>query len=256
MSTPLGLSYNQFVISLAALAVVEVTTTAGIVVGVDDWFNTLIPLSISYAEQRIVRDLDMNATLNSENYTLLSGTNKLTVPLTDFFTVESIQATVGGVPMPVNIASKEYIQTLWGDPTATAAPIDFAIYGGDAATQGETDMLFLFGPYADQDYPLLVTGRQRAASLYANATDPTKAATVMTFISQWLPDLMLQASMIIVAQFQRNFGQASNDPQMGPSYEAQYEMLLKGALTEEARKKWQASAWSSSSSPLLATPSR
>lgn len=257
MSSPTGLTYNLFVTNLAAMAVVKTATTAGIVLGVDQWFNILIPQALNYAELRIQRDLDLNALLtNSSTYSLSTGTNTVSIALTDFITVETIQAVVAGVPTPLSIAAKEYIQAIWGDPSATGVPVDFAVYGGDAATQGDTSMVFLFGPYADQNYPLQVTGRARAASLYANSGNQTTASTVMTFISQWLPDLLLQAAMIIVSQYQRNFTATANDPQMPGSYEAQYQTLLKGAIVEEARKKWQSSAWSSLSPPLVATPTR
>ena len=62
--------------------------------------------------------------------------------------------------------------------------------------------------------------------------------------------------MIYIAQYQRNFGQASNDPAMGPTYELQYQNLLKTAIVEEARKKYSAAAWSSMSPAVAATPTR
>ena len=212
---------------------------------------------LSYSELRVQRDLSLNALLtNSSTYSLAASANTVSIALTDFISVDTIQASVNGVPTPLNISSKEYIQTLWSDPTATGAPVDFAVYGGDAATQGETSMLFLFGPYADQNYPLIVTGYARAASLYTYSDNGTDAATKMTFISQWLPDLLIQASMVYISQFQRNFAATANDPQMPGSYENNYQTLLKGALVEEARKKWQAPGWSSQAPAVVATPSR
>jgi hypothetical protein len=68
--------------------------------------------------------------------------------------------------------------------------------------------------------------------------------------------MLVQASMIYISQFQRNFGPAANDPNMGPTYELQYQNLLKSAFVEEARKKFQASAWSSMSPSMAATPTR
>jgi len=77
-----------------------------------------------------------------------------------------------------------------------------------------------------------------------------------TFISLYLPDLFLMASMIFVSGFQHNFGRQSDDPAMAQSYEGQYKTLLTGAMIEEARKKFQASAWSSMSPPVAASPTR
>jgi len=47
-----------------------------------------------------------------------------------------------------------------------------------------------------------------------------------------------------------------NDPQMPISYETQYQTLLKSALSEENRKKFEAAAWSSQGASTSATPTR
>ena len=62
--------------------------------------------------------------------------------------------------------------------------------------------------------------------------------------------------MIYISGYQRNFGRANDDPQMAVTYESQYNTLLKGAAVEEARKKFEASGWSSQSPSPVATPSR
>jgi hypothetical protein len=64
------------------------------------------------------------------------------------------------------------------------------------------------------------------------------------------------ASMIYISAYQRNFGRANDDPQMAITYESQYQALLKSALTEENRKKFEAAAWSSQSPSTTATPTR
>jgi hypothetical protein len=82
------------------------------------------------------------------------------------------------------------------------------------------------------------------------------ATNTTTFISNYLPDVFIMASMIYVSGYQRNFGRANDDPQMAVSYESQYQALLKSALVEEARKKFDASGWSSQSPSPVATPTR
>lgn len=78
----------------------------------------------------------------------------------------------------------------------------------------------------------------------------------VTFISQYLPDLLVMASMVYISAYQRNFGKESDDPQMAQSYEGQYQTLLKSATVEEARKKFDAAGWSSQSPATVATPTR
>jgi hypothetical protein len=110
------------------------------------------------------------------------------------------------------------------------------------------DYTFLVGPYPDQSYPVEIVGTYRPASL--------SATNLTTFISLNLPDIMIMASMVYISAYQRNFGRMNDDPQMAISYESQYQALLKGAMVEEARKKFEAAGWSSQSPSPLATPTR
>lgn len=77
-----------------------------------------------------------------------------------------------------------------------------------------------------------------------------------SFISEYFPDLFVMASMIYISAYQRNFGRQADDPQMAQSYESQYQLLLKSAGVEEARKKYEASGWTSQSPAPVASPSR
>jgi len=62
--------------------------------------------------------------------------------------------------------------------------------------------------------------------------------------------------VIYISAYQRNFGRQSDDPQMAQSYESQYGMLLKSAMVEEARKKYEGAAWSSQAPAPVASPTR
>jgi hypothetical protein len=254
-TTPL--TYNGYVTQVATMAVVNVQTTAGVVVGVDAAFNAIIPQMLNYAELRIQRDLDMLPSQTSRPYTLTIGNNQLQLGAYDFVTVQTITLNVAGVTYPLLPTTKEYLQNVYGSSAvgSRARPKLFAMYGGDLSTGGETYNNILLGPYPDAAYSVDVVGTVRLPTLYENATTPL-AATGTTFISTYFPDLLIQASLIYIAQFQRNFGQASNDPSMGPTYELQYQNLLRGAAVEEGRKKFSASAWSSMSPPVAATPTR
>lgn len=259
MSSPNSLTYNSYVTQLANLAIVNVQTVGGIVQATSDaaGFNTLLPEALNYAELRIQRDIGLLALLTTNSYTLAANTNILTIPVGDFVTVETVGTVVNSALSPLLPVSKEYIQNVWGDPSATGTPINFAMYGGDATTDGDTSMLLSFGPYADVNYTIGVMGMTRALSLYTYSDNESDASTKTTFISSQLPDMLLQASMQFVSQYQRNYGAASDSsPGMAASYESAYQNLLKGAIVEEARRKWQAPAWSSQSPPVLASSSR
>lgn len=254
-TTPL--TYNGYVTQIGTMAVVETQTVGGVVVGVDQAFNDIIPQMLNYAELRIQRDLDLLPALVSRTYTLTSGSNTFAIPSDELVTVETVQLTT-----PVTLAltpllpvTKEFLQNLYRNPATTGVPKFFAMVGGDTATGGNTSMNVLVGPYSNGNYTINVRGVQRVPSLNKYNAAPA-ASTTTTFISSYLPDMLIMASMVYISAFQRNFGRMSDDPSMAQSFEGQYQILLRAAIAEEYRKKFAASAWSSYSQPSVASPNR
>jgi hypothetical protein len=64
------------------------------------------------------------------------------------------------------------------------------------------------------------------------------------------------ASMVFISAYQRNFSASADDPNMAINYEKTYQTLLKGAMGEELRKRFRASAWSSEAPSPAATSVR
>jgi hypothetical protein len=261
-TTPL--TYNGYVTQIATMAVVGYQTVTNsssnqIVVGVDPAFNAIIPQMLNYAELRIQRDLDLlpSSTVNTA-YSLTTGNNQISISSNDFVTVQTISITDGTAKIPLLPSSKEFLQNVYNDSSVTGEPAYFAMFGGDAATGGNTSNNIIVGPYPDANYPLTITGTVRLQTLYPTlGVDgyPTTGVGT-TFISTNLPDMLIMASMIYISAFQRNFGRESDDPAMAQSYEAQYQVLKQGAIPEEFRKKFEGSAWSSDSVSPAATPTR
>lgn len=251
------LTYNGFVTSLATMTVEGYETVSGVVQGTNAAFNVVVPQALNYAELRIQRDLDLLPSLTSRNYALVTGNNELALGVGDFITVQTMTLTVSGATIPLLPVSKEFLQNVCGTAASTGTPAYFAMSGGDQSTGGNTYNNILVGPYPDANYAVTIYGTQRLPSLYDYAVAGV-ADTSTTFISSQLPDLLLQASMILISQYQRNFGASApnNDGNMPGSYEAQYGNLLKTAIVEEARKKFSASAWTSMAPPFVATPGR
>jgi hypothetical protein len=144
-----------------------------------------------------------------------------------------------GTRNPLLPVTKEFLDAVYGNATSTGVPKYWCPFN---------DNLFLVGPYPDQQYYVEIVGTYRPASLSSSNTT--------TFISLYLPDVFIMASMVYVSGYQRNFGRQSDDPAMAQSYESQYQTLLKGAAVEEARKKFEASGWTSQSPTPVATPTR
>lgn len=242
-----GLSYNgsvsgttSYIGQIATMAVVDQTDPA---------FLAILPQMITYAENRIYRDVDFLFTsISSTAYSLTVGSRIISVPSGTFVVPEQINVlSPAGVSNPDQAVrtpllptTKEFLDAVYGSSTVIGVPKYFCPFD---------DYTFLVGPYPDANYYVEIVGTYRPASL--SATNTT------TFISLYLPDLFIMASMIYVAAYQRNFSSAlGNDPQMPITYETQYQLLLKSALSEENRKKFEGAGWSSQSVSTTATPSR
>ena len=234
------MDYNAYVQQIATMAVVPTT---------DANFQIILPQAINYAELRIQRDLDFLSTQTSNtSYSLTASNNTLTIPTSSFVTLQTMALSYDSNTYPLVPVTKEYIQNVYGGSSYTGRPVAFAVYGGDAATAGLTSQNIIVGPYPDQGYSVVLTGTIRSA--------PLSSTNTTTFISVYLPDLMIMASMIYISAYQRNFGRLNDDPQMAQTYESQYQALKAGALIEENRKKFEAAAWTSYSPAPVASPTR
>ena len=249
MTTPM--SYDGSVSGTTSY-ITQVATMA-VVAETDPAFLTILPQMIVYAELRMYRDLDFLFTSGSTTaYSLTEGSRILNVnadtfPYGTLVVPEQINVLVGSDDpnqadrVPLLPTTKEFLDAVYGSGAVANRGVPQYWVPFD-------DYTFLVGPYPDSGYTVEIVGTYRPASL--SATNPT------TFISLNLPDIMIMASMVYISAYQRNFGRMNDDPQMAQSYEGQYQTLLKGAASEEARKKFEAAGWSSQSPSPLATPTR
>jgi hypothetical protein len=241
-----GLSYDgtvagttSYVQQIATMAVVESTDPA---------FQIILPQMITYAENRMYRDLDFLFTsIATTAYSMTAGSRQISVPAGTFVVPEQINVLVGSsnpdtaTRVPLLPTTKEFLDACYGSGATANRGLPQYWVPFD-------DYTFLVGPYPDQSYSCEIVGTYRPDSL--SATNKT------TFISLYLPDLFIMASMIYVSAYQRNFGRANDDPQMAVTYESQYMALLAKADLEENRKKFEAAAWSSQEPSISATPTR
>ena len=237
-----GLTYAQYVTELANLAVVDPA---------DVNFVNNLPQCITYAENRIYRDLDLLSTVVAQTgYTLSTNNRTLTFPITDFITIQEVNViTPIGVSDPnagtrntLTPTTKVFLDTVYNSGNQPTIPAYFAMLNQNT---------ILVGPWPDGNYSVELVGTVRPASLSTSNTT--------TFVSLYLPDLFLMASMVFISGYQRDFALGAsqpNDPGMAVNYETQYQTLLKGATVEEARKKFEAGGWTSMSPAVVATPTR
>ena len=137
-------------------------------------------------------------------YGLTVGSRQIAVPAGTFVVPEQINVitpygTSGpdtGVRNPLLPCTKEFLDQVYNNSQARGLPQYFCPFD---------DYTFLVGPYPDQSYMCEIIGTYRPNSLSATNTS--------TFISLYLPDLMIMASMVYISGYQRNFGRANDDPQ-------------------------------------------
>jgi len=243
-----GLSYDgtvagttSYIDQIATMAVVEPTNTE---------FLIILPQMITYAENRMYRDLDFLFTsIATTAYSTTAGSRQIAVPAGTFVVPEQINIITPagtsdpdlGTRVPLLPTTKEFLDACYGSGIAANRGLPKYWVPFD-------DYTFLIGPYPDASYTCEIVGTYRPDSL--SATNKT------TFISLYLPDLFIMASMVYISAYQRNFGRANDDPQMAVTYESQYQALLKVADLEENRKKFEAAAWSSQEPSISATPTR
>lgn len=241
-----GLTYSTYVTQIAQMAVVAED---------DVNFLAILPMMIDYASLRICRDLDLvftSVSLHGPGYQLAAGNRNLSFAQnlpdgTSFVVSDQINViTPAGqsnpdiaTRVPLLPATKEFLDAVYGSASYTGVPKYFVPFN---------ETLFVVGPTPDAAYYVEVVGTIRPAALSSTVSP--------TFISEYLPDLLVMASMIYISAFQRNFGKESDDPQMAMSYETQYQLLLKSATVEENRKKFEAAGWSSQSPATVASPTR
>jgi hypothetical protein len=105
----------------------------------------------------------------------------------------------------------------------------------------------VFGPSPDSVYLVEVRGVVRPT--------PMSSGNQTTFLTEYVPDLLIAASMVFASGYMRNFGGQADDPKMSQSWESQYQTLFKSAELEQLRAKFQSQSWYSQK-PTPANPPR
>lgn len=191
-------------------------------------FNQIIPRAIEYTELRMQRDLDFIATTATANGTMTANSRTITLPIPSqgpFVVVsEIIPIVAGDKQQPLEPISRAMLDYFWPSETSPGAnivPVQWT---------PNDQLTAIVGPAPDQNYGFQVVGTIRFAPL--SSTNPNN------FLTQYLPDLYLAASLVFLSGYQRDFGSMSDDPAKAQSWESQYQLLLGSAVVEEARKRY------------------
>lgn len=226
----MSLTYDQYKTELALLMPDDATGAN---------FLSNLPSVIDYAEQRLYRELNLldtvtrdssaNVTANSREFTLPSSNGRFVVVNGINIITPSSATPSTGTRNALMQTSRDFIDFSWPSDTAATAttiPEKFAMI---------TDQTVIFGPPPGDSFNAEVIGTIRPT--------PLSSSNATTYLSLYLPDLFLAASMIFATGYMKNFGSQSDNPQMAQSWENQYQLLFKSADIEENRKRYGMGKW-------------
>ena len=234
----MALDYTSYVNQMANLMVVGST---------DSNFQTFLPGCIDYAEQRLYRELDLAATRVTDTSatltpdvrtTTLSTTSGKFVVVEELNVLTPVGAVSSGTRNPVRFVSKQFIDALY--PTAASS-----VAGVPQFASVLSDTNVLFGPTPASSYTIEVIGTIRPT--------PLSSSNTTTFLSNYLPDLLIAASMIFASKYMRDFSEGQG---AGSNWSAEYDKLMMSAAVEEARKLYQSQGWTAEQPRPATTPER
>ncbi len=225
------MNYSTFVATIANLMATDPTTLE---------FEQILPEIIEYSEGRIYRELDALNTVWSSSTNLTTNDRRFITPPAEYgnyLTVTGVNVYAGFPTQRVVLepVSVSFLNSVYGTATSAAVPKYFAML-----RQNE----ILVGPYPDQDYQVEIFGTYQP--------EPMSVTNPVTFLTQYLPDLLVAAGMIFASGYMRDFGSQSDNPQQSNSWESQYQTLFKSANLLELRKKFAGPGWTSLSSLPIA----
>lgn len=236
----MSLTYATWLAELSRLCVIDST---------DADFVANLPSCIDYAEQRLYRELDLLNTVTRDTGLLTVGTRSFTLPSNNgrFVTTQGFNViTPAGVTVPDSgtrnplvPTSRDVLDLLWPSTTGATLPTMFAMI---------SDQQIVVGPAPGSAYTIEVIGTIRPTALSASNTT--------SYLTTYLPDLFLAASMIFMSAYMRNWGAQADDPRMAVNWSAEYDKLLVSANVEEQRKRWASGGWGSLAPTPLATANR
>jgi hypothetical protein len=233
-------NYSQYVTQLANMLVIPATDP-----------NYLIGLNniIDDAEQRLYRELDIlntvvrdqtgSLTANSRNFTLPQSAGRFVVTESMNVFTPSGTTTNRNQLIPV---TREFLDAIWPNEAAPSVPSVPTYYAMI------TDQQIIVGPSPDASYTMEVVGTIRPT--------PFSASNPQTYLTLYLPDVFMAASIVFGYGYMKDFGPMVDDPQGGLTWETHLQKLIASANTEEQRKRYASLAWTPKQPSPLATPPR
>jgi hypothetical protein len=230
---PNALTYSDYVSELAVLAKYNPT---------DPNFVQNLPSALNYAEDRINRELNLLTTIASNSsLTLATPSRVLDITAANINVLTAVNIITPATQTDPELGTRnrctpvteDYLNAVYNSAATTARPTEFTRFN---------DHILHFGPFPDQNYTVELIGTVWLDSLF-NA--PPNDGTQTTWISTYIPDLLLVGSMVWMSGYKMNFGALGDSPQQAMSWETQFQLLKASAQVEDARRKYQSEGWTS-----------
>jgi hypothetical protein len=240
------MDYAGWVTALSTLTAIAPT---------EDEFVAILPSVINDAEGTCYRDLNpLSLDVTDGSATTTAGSRNFTLPtaLCTFQIVRGLNvitpastAPNAGNRRPLRPVSRAVLDMCYSSSGNSGVPECYC-YDTQSTLSGQSNILL--GPWPDSTYFVEVTGKAQWV--------PLSASNTSTFLTLYLPDLFLAASMIFMTGYMKNWGAQAGDPQSGLSWKSHYDKLMEGSATWEARKRMAGASWTALQIEPSAQPQR
>lgn len=234
------MNYNGYITAIGDLLQYTVTDATSATPFANTDINNILPSMIQYAELRIYREFDFLSTVITKTALCTTGIRNVTVPA-ELIVLQSANVITPytttnpdlGVRNKLDRTSIEFINYTWPDPSVTELPTLYALNQANLTTGALPNICV--APTPNHNYTIECLGTARPA--------PLSSTNTSTFLTLNIADLFISASMVFGSGFQQNYGAQSENPQLGTSWEGQYQLQKAGIMVEELRKKAQSTDW-------------
>jgi hypothetical protein len=194
-------------------------------------FINFLPNCIAYAEKRIYRQADFVNTTSTSTGVLTKNDRRFTLPPAtygNYITIQGVNVLAFQQRVQLQPVSTSYLNAVWGTPATANVPQFFSVLTQD---------VILLGPYPNDNYGVEIFGTFRP--------QPLSPTNTTTYLTEYLPDVFLAASMVFASGYMKDFGSQADNPQQAQSWENQFNLLFTSANMEALRQKYAGPAWTS-----------
>jgi hypothetical protein len=243
------MTYDEWLKAMQTLCKIPLNQT-------DANFQRIVPQIITYAENRIYREMEFLPTLTSTTATLNANLRETALPITVLkLRIVNVFTPVGA---PTNTSTRhtlerispEALDMFWPQASLLPAPPRYyTLIGASAAGPPQVlSYTVRMAPEPDAAYTAEFLGVIRPT--------PLSPANTQTYLSTVYADLFLACCMVFASGYQRDFGAQAEDPAKAMSWEGMYTNLRQGAMLEAAQVRGEGAGWSEQAAAPLASQPR